>query len=373
MTRNNESKRLWFLSLSAFLILWVPIALVTFFHYFTSATHHWLHDVFRRLYYIPIVLGAFRFGLKGSLSASVIASIVYTPHAFSHYFEHDPGATIEKMLEILLYNIVAFITGFLARKEKKERLRQETIAQKLKQAVEEKKLLEKQLIRAGKLKALGELTAGIAHELKNPIASIQGAAEAISDEIAEDSPRRNLVMIQKKELKRLSETLDRFLSFARPGNLMRRRMDLVSLIEQVAGFMNAQTQKQGIELVVQCKQEAAEMEGDRDQLMQVFVNLVLNAMDVMPEGGRIQISLRQETLGNSHFFVTDIADTGPGIPDEMRDRIFDFFYSTKANGTGLGLAISTNIVDGHAGFIRVNDGPNRVGSTFSVYLPSVLF
>jgi len=372
MTEDEKSRWPWFLSWRALLILWIPIALVTFFHYFTGEKYHWLHDIFRRLYYIPIILGAFQFGVKGSLAASILASLVYMPHAFTRFFEQDPGASIEKMLEILLYNVVALITGVLAEREQKERRRQETIAKELKVTIEEKKLLEEQLIRAGKLKALGELTAGIAHEIKNPIASIKAAAETISDEIAENSPRRKLVEIQNKELKRLSETLDRFLSFARPGKFMMSSMDLCKLINQVAGLLEAQAQKKGINLVVECNMESAEMEGDKDQLTQVLVNLTLNAIDAMPNGGRIQINLREEKLGSKQYWVIDVSDSGPGILEDLRERIFDFFYSTKETGTGLGLPISSNIVDGHGGFIRVADGPDGVGSIFSIYLPSSL-
>ena len=268
---NIGTKWPWFFSLRAWAILWLPIALVTFLHYFTGAKYHWLHDIFRRLYYLPIVLGAFQFGLKGSLGAAIVASVVYMPHAFTHFFEQDPGASIEKILEILLYHVVALITGSLAEKEQKERLRQQRIAAELKLAIDEKRLLEKQLIQAGKLKALGELTAGIAHEIKNPIASIKGAAESIWDEISLDSPKQKLVQIQRKELKRLSATLDRFLSFARPGKFFKRRMDLCRLLNQTARLMEAQADKKGVRFVVECTEGSATIEGDSDQLTQVIV------------------------------------------------------------------------------------------------------
>ncbi len=369
MTQAERTKLPWFLSWRALLILWLPIALVTFFHYFTGAKHHWLHDIFRRLYYIPIVLGAFQFGLKGSLGASIVASLVYLPHAFTYFFERDPGASIEKILEMLLYNIIALITGVLAEREQKERHRQELIAKQLKETIEEKKLLEEQLIRAGKLKALGELTAGIAHELKNPIASIKGAAEAIADEIAEDSPRRKLVEIQQKELKRLSKTLDQFLGFARPGKFLKRQMDLCDLLHHVVGLMETQAKKKHIQMEATCAVPEASIQGDRDQLMQVLVNLIINAMDVMPDGGDVRIDLHGEELGNKGYWVIDITDSGPGIPEDLRERIFDFFFSTKENGTGLGLPISLNIVDGHGGFIRVNDGPDGQHTRISVHIP----
>jgi len=360
----------WFFSPRAWLMLWIPIALISFFHYSTTAGQHWLHDIFRRLYYIPIVLGAFSYGIKGGLSASLLASIAYAPHAFTHYFEHDPAASIEKVLEIALYNIAGLITGYLAQREHSERLRQESIAGKLASTLDEKKLLEEQLIRAGKLKALGELTAGIAHEIKNPLASIKGAAEAIADEIPADSPRRKLVEIQSKELTRLDQTLDRFLSFARPGSFLVSRIDLVELVTHVVHLVEPQASKRSVEVIVDGNEGSLFCEGDRDQLTQVLVNLVINATDAMPNGGRIRLVARSEKIGDKKYQVIDVIDTGPGIPMESRERVFDPFYSTKEGGTGLGLSISAKIVDGHGGFIKVGEGKDGQGTSFSIYLPS---
>ena len=365
-----RDRRIWFLGLRAWLMLWIPIALVTYFHYSTGVSHHWLHDIFRRLYYIPIVLGAFSYGIKGGLCASALASLVYAPHAFTHFFEHDPGATVEKLLEIALYNIVALITGYLAQREHAERLRQESIARRLANTLEEKKLLEEQLIRAGKLKALGELTAGIAHEIKNPLASIKGAAEAIADEIPASSPRRKLVEIQEKELNRLGLTLERFLSFARPNRFMASRIDLRELVRHVAALVEPQARESAVEVVTDGDGEPLLLEGDRDQLTQVLVNLVLNAFDAMPNGGRVRMRARSETVGGSAYRVIDVIDSGAGIPEASRERVFDPFYSTKEGGTGLGLSISANIVDGHGGFIRIGGDRNDGGATLSVYLPT---
>ena len=359
----------WLVSPRAWLMLWIPIAVVSYFHYSTGASHHWLHDIFRRLYYIPIILGAFSYGLKGGLSASLMASFVYAPHAFTRYFEHDPGSGMEKILEIALYNVVALITGYLAQRERFERVRQESIARELSGALEEKRLLEEQLIRAGKLKALGELTAGIAHEIKNPLASIKGASEAISDEIPADSPRMRLVEIQARELNRLGQTLDRFLSFARPNRFTISGIDLCDLARHVVRLVEPQARKNGVELVVDGKDEQAIIEGDRDQLTQVLVNLVINASDAMPDGGKVTLRIRSETIGGKSYQVVDVVDTGPGVPEEVRERVFDPFYSTKEGGTGLGLSISANIADVHGGFIRVEDGESGNGATFSVYLP----
>ncbi len=368
-SKHVKSRVVWFLSPRACLMLWIPIGIVSYFHYSTGASHHWLHDIFRRLYYIPIILGSFSYGIKGGLSASVLASLVYAPHAFSRFFEYDPGASIEKLLEIGLYNVVALITGYLAQREHSERMRQESIARELSHTLEEKKLLEQQLIRAGKLKALGELTAGIAHEIKNPLASIKGAAEAIADEVPENSPRRKLVQIQEKELNRLGQTLERFLSFARPNSFMPSRIDLRDLVKHVVELVEPQARKSAVEVIEDTASESLYVDGDRDQLTQVLVNLALNACDAMPEGGQVRMMVRAEMVGDSQFRAVDVIDTGPGIPDCSRDRVFDPFFSTKEGGTGLGLSISANIVDGHGGFIRIETGPSGVGAKVSVLLP----
>lgn len=372
MTQNDAGKsrkKRWYLSRRAWLALWLPVALVSYLHYSTGVAHHELHGIFRRLYYIPIVLGAFSFGLKGSLAVSILVSIVYAPHAFTHIFMHDPGGTTEKILEIALYNIVAYITGSLVLKEWAERGRQKKIAGRLKESLEEKKLLEEQLIRTGKLKALGELTAGIAHEIKNPLASVKGAAEAIADEIPEDSPRRKLVEIQKKELRRLSETLERFLSFARPGKFLTARLDLRDLVDHAVELLEPQAAKKEIEIVTARPAQPVFIDGDRDQITQVLVNLVINAVSAIGKDGTVRLEVETGFVGPAGFGIIRVIDSGPGVPAEIREKIFNPFFSTKEGGTGLGLSISANIIERHGGFIRVSGNSGGRGAIFSVFLP----
>ena len=222
-------------------------------------------------------------------------------------------------------------------------------------------------MRAGKLKALGELMAAVAHEIKNPLASIKGAAEAIADEIARDSPRRRLVDIQMKEISRLGQTLERFLSFARPQPVMGGRVDVAELVERVADLVAHRARQQGVEMAVE-KRALLPVTGDSDRLQQVLLNLALNALDAMPEGGRLEFVLREERHAGGTEQVIDVRDTGPGIPPEERERIFDPFYTTKEGGTGLGLSISERIVEEHGGYIEVGSGSD--GACFCIHLPS---
>ena len=360
----------WMFTTRASLLLWIPVALITIAHYFTGPSLHWAHDIFRRLYYIPIILGAFSYGRRGALSTSVLASVLYAPHAFTHVFHHDPGGTVEKLLEILLYNAVAWITGTLAQREQSERARQEGIATELKATLEENERLGAQLIRAGRLQALGELTAGLAHEIRNPLGSIQGAAEILGDAIPEDSPRRRMVDVQKKELRRLRDLLDRFLSFARPVPVRRDPVDVADLLAHVGDLVDAEARGRGVTLEVTAVTPGLTIQGDRDQLTQVLVNLTLNALDASPEGGVVTLTTGTCREGRRDCVVLEVLDQGPGIPPDQRETVFNPFVTTKEDGTGLGLSIASRIVDEHRGVISLEGGPRGQGTRARVVLPT---
>ncbi|RJO66687.1 MAG: sensor histidine kinase [Myxococcales bacterium] len=352
----------WLWSGQAWIYLWLPIAVISVLHYTTGATHHWMHDVFRRMYYIPIVLGAFAFGLRGALAASLVASLIYSPHAFTHLWHHDPAHTLEKLLEILLYNVVALITGLLADK-------QHRTAKRLKDALNEMKEMERQLIRSGRLQALGELTAGLAHEIKNPLASLKGSAEIIADEIPPSSPRRRMVEIHKKELDRLNALLERFLNFARPGTFEASILSLCPLVDKTVALAQAQARQRGITIQWQGAPEDVRLLGDPEKITQVVLNLLLNAIQATPDGKTVSVSCGFETHGKRRLGFVAIRDQGPGVPEELREKIFNPFFSTKESGIGLGLSIASRIVDEHNGFIEVESAEDG-GAVFRVLLPA---
>ncbi|MGB3399626.1 MAG: hypothetical protein WBA34_05590, partial [Candidatus Deferrimicrobiaceae bacterium] len=132
-------------------VAWVPCLLITVLHYRTLSEYAWAHDVLRRLYYLPILFAAFSEGVRGGISVSVFASLIYFPHAFLSLVARDPGDALEKGLEILLYNIVAVVAGLLVDRERREREKQQRLAKKLSEALEEQRRIESQLIRAGRL------------------------------------------------------------------------------------------------------------------------------------------------------------------------------------------------------------------------------
>lgn len=350
----------WLLSKQAWIYLWIPVLLVSILHYTTGETHHWMHDIFRRMYYIPIVLGAFVFGLRGALAVSVLASLIYLPHAFTQIFEHDPAHTLEKVLEILLYNIIALITGILANQ-------QYHMARRLEDALEDKEIMSQELIRSGRLQALGELTAGLAHEIKNPLASLKGSAEIIADEILETSPRRKMVEIHMKELDHLNELLDRFLNFARPRSFEVRSINICDIIGKTITLTSSQAARRNIQINWQRPEKELILHGDGEKISQVIINLILNAIQASYEHGRIEVVCHLESKGRRRFICVEIMDNGTGIPADQQEKIFNPFFTTKETGTGLGLSIASRIVDEHNGFINVENNTGG-GTTFKVYL-----
>src|SRR3989304_3379188 len=204
---------------------WLPCLMITVLHYRTGEHHAWGHDILRRLYYLPILFAAFAGGVRGGVTLSVFASLVYLPHAFTRLLVQDPAEAREKGLEILLYNIVAVVAGLLVDRERREREKQERLATRLGDALDEQRRMEVQLSRAGKRGALGEMTAGIAHEIKNPLHALKGTAEILRDAVPESVPERRMLELHIAEIDRLGQAADRFLSFARPISADRRPGD----------------------------------------------------------------------------------------------------------------------------------------------------
>jgi signal transduction histidine kinase len=354
---------------------WIPCLVITVLHYRTGAQHPWGHDVLRRLYYLPILFAAFSGGLRGGVTVSVFASLVYFPHAFTSLLVQDPADALEKGLEILLYNIVAVVAGLLVDRERRERRRQEQLAARLGDALAEQRRIEAQLIRAGKLGALGEMTAGIAHEIKNPLHALKGTAEILRDAIPEGAPERRMLELHIGEIDRLGQTADRFLSFARPIPTSPRPVEPRSLVDRVASLVSTQARKEGIDTVVAAAGAAhlPAVTGDPDLLVQLLLNIALNGVQAMaPGGGTLTFSLGTERRGGKEDVLVRIANTGPPIPEENIDRIFDPFYTTKDGGTGLGLSICSRIADEHGGTLAVRNLAAGAGVEFTLSLPAAV-
>ena len=363
-------KLAWTISGRALIFIWIPVLAVTVAHFGTPMEHEWLHDVLRRLYYIPIIVGAFLFGLRGALLTALVVTVLYLPHAFwmtgPHAHHHGmmhaaPTGTANKILELVLYNVVALVTGLLVEKEQRAR-------RDVEQKIVEMQAMEQQLVRAGRLQALGEMTAGLAHEIKNPLASLKASSAIIADEIPETSPRRKMVVILQKEIDRLAALLERFLAFARPGRLTLADVSVSHAVEQAVALVKPQADVRRVALQVDMQTPGMVIQGDPDKLTQILLNVLLNAVQFTPEGGQVEVQGRVRVLPHGRFAVVGILDQGPGIQASDRERIFDPFFSTRDNGTGLGLSIASRLTDEHHGYIEVKNLANR-GAEFLLFFP----
>jgi signal transduction histidine kinase len=323
---------------------------------------------------MPILFAAFSEGVRGGISLSVFASLIYFPHAFTSLVSRDPGDALEKGLEIVLYNLVAVVAGLLVDRERREREKQERLAKKLSNALEEQQRIELQLIRAGRLGALGEMTAGIAHEIKNPLHAMKGTAEILRDVVPPEAPERRMLDLHLGEIDRLAQTAERFLTFARPAPTDRRPLDLREVVRRVVSLVETQARKDGVETVMLTGSggEAAMVLGDADQLTQLLLNIAINGVQAMaPRGvGTLTFSIDLDRRGEKRFFVARVANTGPPIPPDQLERIFDPFFTTKDGGTGLGLSIGSRIADQHDGVLDVRNLPDGKGVEFSLALPA---
>jgi signal transduction histidine kinase len=350
-------------------VLVLLVLAITLLHYLTGIHKAQFHDIYRRLYYVPIVLGGLWFNLRGGLGAAIAVSILFAPHVVFQW-GHHPTAQPEQYLEILLYNVIGFLTGFLAERERLQKDRYQKAAVRLEESYGKLRRqadlileIEEQLRRADRLSALGELSAGMAHEIRNPLGSIRAAAEILQDGIDPADKRHEFARILVREVDRLNRVVEDFLRFARPAPVERGRLDLNEALSAVLQLTRQPALKNSVRTELR-PGRVPPLAGDREQLKQAFLNLVLNALQAMPQGGVLTVSSEAEG-GEARI---RFADTGQGIAPENLEKIFNPFFTTRDEGTGLGLAITHRIVQGHGGRIEVESRVGE-GTTFTVILP----
>ncbi|MCI0519775.1 MAG: GAF domain-containing protein [Chloroflexi bacterium] len=235
--------------------------------------------------------------------------------------------------------------------------------------IEAQRLAENRLIRSARLAAVGEMAAGIAHELNNPLTTVMGFIELILEELSADSPYHADLELALSEAQRAREVVRRLLDFSRQSANVRAASDLNELLREVLALMQHQIQTGGVEIHLDMDDLPA-ISVNPNQIKQVFLNLLQNALQAMPGGGDLWVRSMVEPRGEGLGMSVKICDSGEGIPIEYQERIFEPFFTTRpvGKGTGLGLSVSYGIITSHGGHIEVASDPGK-GSCFTVWLP----
>lgn len=231
----------------------------------------------------------------------------------------------------------------------------------------ERQILEDRLYRSEHLASLGKMIATVSHEIKNPLGIIRSTAEILRKRIGGDSAaNEQLTSIVVDETARLDGIVREFLDFARPRQLNLEAALVGDIVREAFGFVGPELEKKGVSSSLDIAQGLTPVPVDRELLYRAFLNILLNAIQIVPDGGFIGVKvLRNQAVAGG--VVIEFSDTGPGIPEDSLDQIFKPFYTDKTRGTGLGLAIVKDIVDSHQGQIEVESKPDA-GTTFRIKL-----
>lgn len=298
-----------------------------------------------------------------------VLGIIDVESSSRNAFTHNDYIALESLAGILA-TVITSADQYQRLQEMIYQLRETEM--ELNARMEAQRLAENRLVQAAKLAAVGEMAAGIAHELNNPLTSVTGFAELVMDDMPDDSPSRADLDLVIRESRRARDVVRRLLDFARQSESTRANSSMNKVIEDVVTLTHHLIHTNGVELLLNLQDDLPWVLMDENQMKQVLLNLVHNALQAMPTGGQMEISTTTSQKVGREGIMVSVRDNGVGIPPENQTRIFEPFFTTKAGrgGTGLGLSVTYGIVSDHGGEIELIS-QSGVGSTFTVWLPKV--
>ena len=341
----------------------VAIGGIASLHFITDPSRVVVHEVYNYLCYIPIILGAYWYGASGGIAAAVLTSAAFIPHIRAAW-ANNAAYTASQYAQVVAFHLIGLTVGLLAGAQRRLTERYRQAAASLEQANRELRDSQEHLRRADRLSALGEIAAGLAHEIQNPLAGVKGALEIIASRVTHGTPEAEFADIGVKELARLEGLVREFLTYARPHDPALRLSDIHDVVERVAALIRPEADRKGVAVVFERPVTVPPVSFDPEQITQVIFNVVLNAIQATMAKGHVRIRESVE----AGWAVIDVIDEGPGIAPEHLPRLFDPFFTTKPRGTGLGLAISQRIMTAHRGTIEALPG-SPSGSIFRIRLP----
>ncbi|MCC6499057.1 MAG: GAF domain-containing protein [Anaerolineales bacterium] len=296
-----------------------------------------------------------------------ILGIIDVESSSRNAFTHNDFMALESLAGILA-SVITSADQYQRLESTINQLRATQI--ELRERMDAQRKAENRLLQAAKLAAVGEMAAGIAHELNNPLTSVTGFAELALGELPDENQTRKDLELVVREAKRARDVVRRLLDFARQGESTRARASLNEVTDDVVALSRHLIHTSGVTLKIHFEESLSWVMIDANQIKQVALNLVHNALQAMPDGGALEITTALGKRNERDWALLTVRDTGVGIPQEDLSRIFEPFFTTKSDrgGTGLGLSVTYGIVTDHGGTIEVESEPGK-GSKFTVWLP----
>jgi signal transduction histidine kinase len=324
------------------------------------------------IYYLPVVTAAIYYGPWGTLLWTALASAAYCSYLYPalQQYELTASAISELTTRILFFFIAAVIVNRFAVDNRRQTRQYQAVAEELEKTNRRLEQIQADARRSERLAALGQLSAGLAHEIRNPLGVIKGSAEMLQQKLEGSNPLASeLAGYISTEVNRLSALVTRFLDFARPLHLELEPQSIVDVVERALKSVAAQWSGPAVQVERAYESGLPLVSMDEDFCERIFVNLAQNAYEAMTSGGTLRVAVRSAQHDRAAGVEIRFADTGPGVPEDLREQIFNPFVTSKKGGVGLGLAIVSKIVDEHHGILRLEPSAGS-GACFSIFLPA---
>lgn len=324
------------------------------------------------IYFIPVVTAAMYFSVWATLGWTLLTSAAYCSYLYPATREYE--LTWESIgllgIRVLFFFLAAMIVNRFAVENREQTRRYQLLAEELAETNRQLRRAQAEARRSERLAALGQLSAGLAHEIRNPLGVIKGSAEMLNKKLEDTNPLASeLAGYISSEVNRLSILVTRFLNFARPLKAELARQNISQLLDHALASVQDQWKGGAVNVTKDYEHDLPSIPLDEGLFEQAFVNLVQNAYEAMGEkGGALHLKISRATVGSGDGVEVRVKDSGPGIPDELREQIFNPFVTTKTSGVGLGLSIVSKIMDEHHGAIRVESAPGQ-GTCFVAFFP----